>query len=93
MMNSDELAALPAIDVRKIQPSERHATIFDILQALKPRQSFMVISDHEPRPLHYQIQARFPDLFGWNYVQQGPDVWRVVISREEASACECCCGS
>ncbi len=64
-----------------------------VLEALKPSQSFAIVSDHEPRPLQYQIQAKFPGLFDWTYVEQGPDVWRVVISREENSGCECCCGS
>jgi len=92
-MSMENVADTPEIDVRVIPHFQRHPIIFAALEALKPRQSFVVVSDHEPRPLHYQIQSRFPGLFGWDYVEQGPDVWRVVISREENSGCECCCGS
>ena len=92
-MTTEELADIATIDVRTIPPYERHPRIFSVLEALKPSQSFAIVSDHEPRPLHYQIQARFPGLFDWTYVEQGPEVWRVLISREAGSGCECCCGS
>ncbi|MBC7281609.1 DUF2249 domain-containing protein [Hoeflea sp.] len=92
-MTAEELAEIPAIDVRTIPPHERHPRIFSMLEALEPGQSFAIVSDHEPRPLQYQIEARFPDVFGWTYVEQGPEVWRAVISRESASCCGCCGGS
>jgi len=62
-------------------------------EVLEPGDAFTVISDHEPRPLQYQIEAKFPDLFGWTYVEQGPQVWRAIISREAASCCGCCGGA
>lgn len=91
-MTTKELAEIPTIDVRTLPPYERHPRIFSVLAALKPGQSFAIVSDHEPRPLQYQIQARFPDLFDWTYVERGPQIWRVLISRA-GSSCECCCGS
>ena len=69
------------------------AAIFAALEALRPRQSFMIVSDHEPRPLQYHLQSRFPGLFNWALVEQGPEEWRVVITREAEGDCECCCGS
>ncbi len=52
----------------------------------------VVTSDHDPRPLQYQIATRYPDTFGWEYLEEGPDVWRVQITREGTSDCDCCCG-
>lgn len=92
-MNAEELAGIPAIDVRTIPPFERHARIFSIVEALKPHQAFAIVSDHEPRPLQHQLQSRFPGLFGWTYVEEGPEVWRVVISWEAADGCGCGCNS
>lgn len=92
-MTAEELAAIPAIDVRTIPHQERHARIFSMLEMLEPGHAFAVVNDHEPRPLQYQIEARFPDVFGWTYVEQGPEVWRAIISREAASCCGCCSGS
>jgi len=92
-MTAEELAEIPAIDVRTIPPQERHPRIFSMLEALEPGHAFAVVSDHEPRPLQDQIEAGFPNVFGWTYVEQGPEVWRAVISREAASCCGCCGGS
>ena len=51
-------------------------------------------ADHDPRPLHYQLETNFPGQFGWDYLEEGPEIWRVEIARlEEGAGCECCCGS
>jgi uncharacterized protein (DUF2249 family) len=52
----------------------------------------VITSDHEPRPLHYQIEMRHPGEFRWEYLEEGPEVWRVEIGRLEDSGCECSCG-
>jgi uncharacterized protein (DUF2249 family) len=83
---------VPLIDVRTIAPAERHPRIFGVLTALAPGGSMHVATDHDPRPLHYQIETRYPDQFQWQYLEQGPDVWRVEIKRYESSGCDCACG-
>ena len=56
--------------------------------------SVLITSDHDPRPLHYQLETNFPGQFGWDYLEQGPEVWRVEIDRlEDGGSCDCCCGS
>ena len=83
---------IPEIDVRVIPPAQRHPSIFGMLATLTPGAAMHVTSDHDPQPLHYQISSRFPDEFDWEYLQQGPEVWKVQITRAESSGCECCCG-
>lgn len=83
----------PSIDVRVIPPRERHPRIFGMLGALLPGTSMLITSDHDPRPLHYQLETNFPGQFGWDYLEQGPEVWRVEIDRLEDGGCDCCCGS
>jgi uncharacterized protein (DUF2249 family) len=69
------------IDVRQIVPRERHPLIFNTFHNLKPGQDFTLVNDHDPKPLYYQFQAEYGGSFGWDYLEQGPDVWRVRISR------------
>ncbi len=69
------------LDVRTIQPRERHPLIFQRLDALLPGQSIQLVNDHDPVPLYYQIQATRPQQFAWSYVEQGPEVWRATITR------------
>ncbi len=89
MSNSENI---PLIDVRTIAPPDRHPKIFGVLAALAPGGIMHVTSDHDPRPLHYQIATRYPDQFQWQYLEQGPQVWRVEIQRNQSSGCGCSCG-
>jgi uncharacterized protein (DUF2249 family) len=69
------------LDVREIVPRDRHTLIFDTVDQLAPGQSFVLINDHDPKPLYYQFQAEQPGKVRWQYLEQGPEVWRVRIGR------------
>jgi uncharacterized protein (DUF2249 family) len=62
----------------------RHTLIFSTFDQLDEGESFLLVNDHDPRPLLYQFGIRYPSMFGWDYVAQGPDLWKVRISREAA---------
>lgn len=72
------------IDVREIAPRMRHPLIFQTFLDLAPGQAFLLVNDHDPKPLYYQFNAEFPGLFDWTYQEQGPDVWQVRIGRAAA---------
>lgn len=84
----------PQIDVRTIPPHLRHPAIFEMVGSLKLGQSFIVVADHAPRPLHYHLETRYPGQFSWDYIEEGPDVWRVEIGRVNAHVEDhvCTCG-
>ncbi|HEX6979494.1 MAG TPA: DUF2249 domain-containing protein [Alphaproteobacteria bacterium] len=69
------------IDVRTIVPRERHPLIFRTFDALGAGEGFLLVNDHDPKPLYYQFQMERPGAFTWQYLEQGPDVWRVRIAR------------
>ncbi len=69
------------IDVRTIIPRERHPLIFRTFESLKPGEGFELVNDHDPKPLFYQFQAEIGAGFDWQYLEQGPEVWRVRIGR------------
>ena len=68
------------LDVRPIPPREKHPTIFSTFDKLETGQSMLLINDHDPRPLRYQLMAERADKFEWNYEAEGPEVWRVRIT-------------
>ena len=74
---------LEPLDVRTIPPVVRHATIFGILERLPPGEAFSIVNDHDPFPLENQFNFMKRGQFRWEYVQRGPDVWRVRITRIE----------
>ena len=69
------------LDVRVIPPRDKHPTIFRTFDALQSGESFILVNDHDPRPLRYQLAAERPDAFEWTYLAQGPTEWRVQIAR------------
>lgn len=72
------------LDVREVPPFKRHTLIFETFEALKPGDAFVLVNDHDPKPLYYQFQAERQGQFSWNYLEQGPQVWRVRIGRAAA---------
>ena len=74
------------LDVRRLPHAERHGTIFGLLPRLAPDQALVLTVDHDPQPLRYQLQALFPDAFGWEYLQRGPTLWRVAVRRRPDAA-------
>jgi len=69
------------LDVRQIPPAQRHPRIFGTFEKLQPGERFQLVNDHDPKPLFYQFRADRQGQFSWDYVEQGPDVWRVNIGR------------
>lgn len=69
------------LDVRTLPPAQRHEQIFAAVAALVPGEGFVLANDHDPKPLKYQLDAEQPGEIGWEYLAEGPDVWRVLISR------------
>lgn len=69
------------LDVRVIPPRDKHPAIFRAFDDLASGQSLLLVNDHDPRPLRYQLAAERPDTFEWAYEAEGPEVWRVRISR------------
>ncbi len=74
------------IDVRTIIPRDRHPLIFATFDDLQPGEAFELVNDHAPTPLYYQFLHERTGLFDWAYVEQGPDVWRVHITRKANGA-------
>ena len=80
------------IDVREIAPYERHSLIFGRFNALQPGEALQLANDHDPRPLRSQFQAVSAGGFTWDYLESGPQVWRVRIGKPAATAGNCCSG-
>ena len=74
-------AADPQLHVRAEAPARRHALIFETYERLAPGEGFVLVNDHDPKPLYYQFAAEHEGEFTWDYLEQGPETWRVRIGR------------
>lgn len=70
------------LDVRAILPRDRHPLIFSRFDGLQPGEAFVLVNDHDPKPLWYQFNFEREGLFEWTYLEQGPEVWQVEIKRK-----------
>ena len=69
------------LDVRTEPPARRHDLIFQTYTDLGADQAFVLVNDHDPKPLYYQFEAENTGRFTWEYLEQGPEVWRVRIGK------------
>ncbi len=69
------------LDVRTIAPRERHPLIFSTFDRLAPGEGFILVNDHDPKPLFYQFSFEREGQFTWEYLEEGPEVWRVRIGK------------
>ncbi len=76
------------LDVREMAPKERHPMIFNTFKGLAPGESFVLVNDHEPKPLLYQFQNEHAGEYEWWPLEQGPEKWRVEIARRKEAGPE-----
>lgn len=69
------------LDVRNMEARQRHSLIFYTFLQLDAGDSFVLINDHDPKPFLHQFQAEYPAQLEWEYLEEGPEAWRVRISR------------
>jgi len=87
--------ALSIIDAREISPWQRHTTIMESFDNLAQGEAFLLIADHDPIPLFRQFESSRANQFGWNYVEKGPEAWKIEISRTTSAKPQTdgnCCG-
>ncbi|MDO8542834.1 MAG: DUF2249 domain-containing protein [Opitutaceae bacterium] len=68
-------------DVRPIPGRVKHTQIFQRWFDLPVGQHFILLNDHDPVPLYYQFAAEFPGTFTWEYLERGPEEFRVKITK------------
>lgn len=71
----------PELDARVIPHAIRHATIFGALDTVAPGDGLVLVAPHDPVPLLAQLQDRAPDAFAVNYLERGPEAWRLALVR------------
>lgn len=73
--------SMPELDVQTIPHAVRHAAIFGALEGLGSGAGLILSATHDPVPLLQQLAQRAPDQFETEYLQQGPDRWRIRVQR------------
>ncbi len=74
------------IDVREVPRPERHPRIFAKMDAVPVGDSVVVKNDHNPVPLRGQVEQYYGEQFTWDYLEEGPEVFRLRFTRKAEGA-------
>jgi uncharacterized protein (DUF2249 family) len=77
----EEGAEDPVLDARTVPHAIRHATVFGALDAVATGQALVLLAPHDPLPLLSHMEARTPGAFAVEYLERGPDTWRLRLAR------------
>ncbi|MEU3979303.1 DUF2249 domain-containing protein [Streptomyces sp. NPDC026672] len=72
--------AVPELDVRGVPHALRHAAVFGALDAVPGGAAMVLVAPHDPLPLLAQIEDRRPGAFSVEYLERGPEAWRLRLS-------------
>jgi len=77
----DPAGVLPELDARAVPHAIRHATIFGALDSVGAGAGMVLVAPHDPLPLLAQVEERSPGRFSVDYLERGPEAWRVRFIR------------
>jgi uncharacterized protein (DUF2249 family)/quercetin dioxygenase-like cupin family protein len=69
------------LDVRPLHKPDKYPTIFATYADLPVGGSFVLVNNHDPKHLHEEFEADHAGSYGWEYLEKGPTVWRIRISK------------
>lgn len=69
------------LNVTLIEPRLKHPTIFIRFDELNEGESLIIHNNHDPKPLYYQLLGERGNIFTWEYTEQGPEWWKVNITK------------
>ena len=70
------------LNVTLLEPRQKHPTIFQRFDELEEGKSVTIHNDHDPKPLYYQLLGERGNTFTWEYLEEGPEWWKVRISKK-----------
>lgn len=76
------LTTTERLDVRGIAPKHRFEAIMGAYHRLGVGEQLVLTVDHDPSCMYYTLLAeQGRDAFQFEYLEGGPEKWRVVVTR------------
>src|SRR5688572_520850 len=73
------------LDVTLLDPLQKHPTLFARFDELISGETLTIHNDHDPKPLYYQLLGERGNIFTWQYLEEGPEWWKVNITKRNDS--------
>lgn len=72
------------VNATEYPPHQKHRVIFETFDNLQPGEAMLLVNDHDPVPLQYQFELERQGVFSWEYLERGPETFRIKIGRVNA---------
>ena len=81
------------LDARTLAPHDRYAVASAALGLLGTDESMELVHDQDLKALKVQFESNLPGKFSWDWLEQGPAVWRASLARAKPGHSNGgCCG-
>lgn len=72
------------LDLRDVPPPERHPMIHDSFDALDSGEALVIVNDHDPKPLFYEMSAEVESFDAENYTvdEVGPEEFVATLPKK-----------
>lgn len=76
------MSGMRKIDIRELDPIVRYPTVAATFEDLTGGEQLELVNDHDLQHLlKYKFTIDYPEEYDYEYLEQGPGVWRVLITR------------
>lgn len=72
------------VNATEYPPHQKHKVIFETFDKLNPGEVMLLVNDHDPAPLRYQFELERTGGYSWDYIERGPETFRIKIGRIQA---------
>ncbi len=79
---------IKTLDVPSLPLAVKHKTIIQTFDDLLPGESFIIHNDHDPKPLYHELIRKKGDILTFDYLENGPVLWRVLVTKKPLAANE-----
>ncbi len=69
------------LDVQRLPKPDKQPMTLATYADLPVGGSFVLVNNADPKHLHEEFEADYAGSYRWEYVEQGPTVWRIRISK------------
>lgn len=82
------------VDTRPMASKDRRTLVFWTFDQLGVDMTMELVNDHDPVTLRSQFELEKPNLFSWEPLESGPEVWRVAVTKLKGKhGVDHCCGA
>jgi uncharacterized protein (DUF2249 family) len=89
-----QVTLTPQVDTRHMEARNRRTVAFSVFDQLEVGATMDVLNDQDPTTLRSQFELEKPNLFTWEHLESGPEVWRVAVTKLKGKhGVDHCCGA